>query len=889
MGEFNVKGSNVSLTNEIFSDRVNFSNEKLEDLFLKKKNTVNEFRIVKKKPLPKEAQISVVLSNKSNNSNSNSNSNQNSNISQLQASKVTQSSNKNIKSGNVLKKTKTKIINFNTKNSKKIESNSKKEKSTSIDYNSEIRKSFLEKIINSPPSTKNSNINFKYNQKKEKDKESLNTSKNTSSEVIGYGILSKKGYNLLGNPKTSRSSYNIKNHKSTNISNSSDLALISKESKIKETKENEVKINLYEYSNQNTNTNFNKNNNNKNLAIFNQKSNLNSNLIKQNQVPTTNKPKNSNLNLNPTKNISSKSKENVSLNSKKTSNKDLIKKTSSVVFKLNNNQPQSNIHSSQISKEKETEREPFSYLENFKKQKTKIEKFHKPSSPYSEEQRKEIKKTEEKKPSKSNSNSNSKSDSENEIEKSKNKKNKEIEKKPSTSNLSKSKSKSTMTIKTETITENTFLNLNSNMDNETDLYEIEEIDPYYRKPTFRVLNEPLKNKGKLTEISNFIELEELKIKETTKLSFFNKNEKSQFNFGLKNLNFTAKILIKRKLEKQPEFVIYDFSSRKFEILPVVIRDDMKIQRFYEFSIFLNIENQLYISGGKKKSKKLTKCFMKYDYSTNELIQLSDMLVKRCSHSLFYFNLKNEIYAIGGYANKTCEKYNIEKNRWNRIPNLNYERQVSTLFFCNEKYLYCSFGFMSDESFNDVEVFERLNILNNDNKTNKWEIIKISLFGVNDSLIRIFNTGIISLSERNNYQIKKKEEIEEEDDDNEETIKKGYNNNKRNETKEGISERAAISTTNLNFKDNTFLVLGGETYNGEETDSIYFLDMNDNYLKPFLDGRIKLPSKSSFIDKNFTCFEFNKYAMFEMKRSNVMIFNLNNNEVKLEKMSIEKLI
>ena len=42
-----------------------------------------------------------------------------------------------------------------------------------------------------------------------------------------------------------------------------------------------------------------------------------------------------------------------------------------------------------------------------------------------------------------------------------------------------------------------------------------------------------------------------------------------------------------------------------------------------------------------------------------------MLSERCSHSLIYINNKiinNEIFAIGGYNNNTCERYSINNNK-----------------------------------------------------------------------------------------------------------------------------------------------------------------------------------------------------------------------------------
>ena len=117
-----------------------------------------------------------------------------------------------------------------------------------------------------------------------------------------------------------------------------------------------------------------------------------------------------------------------------------------------------------------------------------------------------------------------------------------------------------------------------------------------------------------------------------------------------------------------------------------------------------------------------------------------MLSERCSHSLIYINNKiinNEIFAIGGYNNNTCERYSINNNKWNWLPKLNEnERQVSTLFIYNEKEVFTLFGFMNQNNENYVE---RLNL----EKLNFWEKIEIKV-NSDKILLDKFNVGIIPL-------------------------------------------------------------------------------------------------------------------------------------------------
>lgn len=392
-----------------------------------------------------------------------------------------------------------------------------------------------------------------------------------------------------------------------------------------------------------------------------------------------------------------------------------------------------------------------------------------------------------------------------------------------------------------------------------------------RKQTHQLLNYPENKKGIFSTNENTI---------TNDI-----NTKTNINTDTKT-NTHSTLLLKRKLDKHSEFVIYNTSLRKFEILTPEINSVFKIKRFYEFSIYINVNNTIYISGGKKKSKKMSKCFLSYNYNTNELIQLSDMLNKRCSHSMIYSYSSNEIFSIGGYANKSCEKYDISLNKWFKLDSLHKERQVPTLFFCNfssKSYLYCGFGFITDETLDDIEDFERLEVsrnsgfssFGNNNKLmsscytnftntsgncfsslkNKWEVISISVSGISDC-IRIFNTGIIGMQ----CKICRSDGIK----------------------SKSIDDNIKCSCSNC------FLILGGENYKGDETDDIYLLNINNSVIKPYKEGKLKLPSKTSFIEKNFINYDDNLFAQFEMKRSNILVVDLNNDDIYLEKLGLNNI-
>ena len=151
-------------------------------------------------------------------------------------------------------------------------------------------------------------------------------------------------------------------------------------------------------------------------------------------------------------------------------------------------------------------------------------------------------------------------------------------------------------------------------------------------------------------------------------------------------------------------------------------------------------------------------------------------------------------------------------------------------------------------YDEIEYFERLDLEDQDKmynvKESKWEMLKIDSSGLTGYL-RIFNTGIIPLPEIN-----------------------------------------------------TFLICGGETFQGQETDNVYFLDMNDNkmMLKPYYSisstisntnkqYMVNLPNKTSFIDKEFLSIGDGKYAQFEMKRSNIIVFDYHTGLFSIENFKI----
>ena len=286
----------------------------------------------------------------------------------------------------------------------------------------------------------------------------------------------------------------------------------------------------------------------------------------------------------------------------------------------------------------------------------------------------------------------------------------------------------------------------------------------------------------------------------------------------KNYNFInqpSKYILKRKLLK--EIISYNISNNKFESIKDYKRDTSKFKKFLQFSIYINAKNCLYITGGKTKENKVSKSFYCYDYENNTLTILPNMIYPRCSHSMIYINnelIQDEIFVIGGHSNNTCERYNFRSKIWKNLPSVNTkERQVSSLLVVNN-YLYMLFGFVNGKK--DINNYgEKLDL----KKLDKWEQIKINF---NKDVVKLnkFNVGLISINK------------------------------------------------------NIFLLVGGEANAGGETNDIYKMEFTEKGIM-ISDTGMKMPFIASFIDKNFIECEKGCYAQFDMKKSNLIVYDSNN--------------
>ena len=299
------------------------------------------------------------------------------------------------------------------------------------------------------------------------------------------------------------------------------------------------------------------------------------------------------------------------------------------------------------------------------------------------------------------------------------------------------------------------------------------------------------------------------------------NNKINSNKNIQRLSLNSnKYIMKRKLLK--EIYVYNIKEKRFESIKDFKRDINIFKRFYQFSIYLNAKNNLYITGGKTKEEQISNSFYCYNYEQNTLTVLPNMINARCSHSMIYINnniINDELFIIGGHNNNTGERYSFKTQKWKLLPSLHTkERQVPTLINVND-YLFTIFGFVNGKK-NPYILGEKLNLINLD----KWEPINVNCNNINEAKLNKFNVGFIKLT------------------------------------------------------NDSYLLLGGEINTGGETDDVYKLEFKNNGNKIIIsETNLKLPCTASFIDKKFIELEKMKFAQFDMKKSNFIFYDGFNNK------------
>ena len=159
-----------------------------------------------------------------------------------------------------------------------------------------------------------------------------------------------------------------------------------------------------------------------------------------------------------------------------------------------------------------------------------------------------------------------------------------------------------------------------------------------------------------------------------------------------------------------------------------------IDKFLHCFSTLNYNGRFYLSGGFNNPK----AFFKLNYSTNKLIQLTDMPSGHNYHGMIGIN--NNIFSVSGFNNKNVEKYEIQSNRWIPLNPLEVSFSWPGLIFNENKFLYV-FGGLSEIIDSPNKRIYKMDITS---PNNIWEAIDI-----NSNLPKIpFYSGYVQLSDKN---------------------------------------------------------------------------------------------------------------------------------------------
>ena len=208
---------------------------------------------------------------------------------------------------------------------------------------------------------------------------------------------------------------------------------------------------------------------------------------------------------------------------------------------------------------------------------------------------------------------------------------------------------------------------------------------------------------------------------------------------LANLNLKK---AKKKLDINKELSLFTWKERSlFELLfpvedqsflciynPYINKiEEIDIQTDKKFPLNFAVYFRLpycYISGGEIKNEngeieELSSFYVlrREGPKIFEKTVLPDMLESKSHHCLFEIPYINSICALGGKDSKEVETYDLEEKNWVNLPELNCVREGSACCVINDTFLYCFFGYDSENN-SFLTSIEKLDLVYKE----KWELL-----------------------------------------------------------------------------------------------------------------------------------------------------------------------
>lgn len=169
-------------------------------------------------------------------------------------------------------------------------------------------------------------------------------------------------------------------------------------------------------------------------------------------------------------------------------------------------------------------------------------------------------------------------------------------------------------------------------------------------------------------------------------------------------------VVAKTIENTNEILIYDKKSFSITKHKVNMKKEIHgIEIFLDGSRSILAMDKIFIIGGRDALQQYSLC-LEYDYKLRYIKKIPNMISVRAYHTLIFNQQNLKILAIGGESNKTCEEYDLYKQTWNALPDLNVPRAYINCYLNkNKNMIYALFGLKGEitkDNFTDsVEILD----------------------------------------------------------------------------------------------------------------------------------------------------------------------------------------
>lgn len=238
---------------------------------------------------------------------------------------------------------------------------------------------------------------------------------------------------------------------------------------------------------------------------------------------------------------------------------------------------------------------------------------------------------------------------------------------------------------------------------------------------FKAIVQIVKNKFEMDCEAEIEEHRKACLESINKINERKNKEGFKLVMEVNNLKWEERNMIELIFPEKGGKSIYIFNP----ILNKIEQIDLEVED--EFPIGFALYNRLpycFCSGGKVRNDddefvKLNEFYTLKRIGVNyfEKIILPPMLEEKTNHCLFEIPYLKSICALGGTNSNEVEVFNLEEKTWSNLPELNCIREGSACCVVNETFLYCFFGYDSENSEYLTSV-EKLDLEQNE----EWELL-----------------------------------------------------------------------------------------------------------------------------------------------------------------------